>query len=53
MPLKFRVALMLQPKEYGNVVIVPIIFVSVGSAVMYTLSLSLTSSLIVRLKVLT
>jgi len=45
------VALMLQPKEYGNVVIVPIIFVSVGSAVMYTLSLSLTSSLIVRLKV--
>ena len=43
---------MLQPQEYGNIVILPIIFVSVGSAVMYTLSLSLTSSLIVRLKVI-
>ncbi|KAL5268354.1 hypothetical protein ACHWQZ_G002278 [Mnemiopsis leidyi] len=45
------VAFMLQPQEYGNIVILPIIFVSVGSAIMYTLSLSLTSSLIVRLKV--
>ncbi|XP_063684201.1 major facilitator superfamily domain-containing protein 12-like isoform X2 [Bolinopsis microptera] len=45
------IAIMLQPKQYGNVVILPVIFVSVGSAIMYTLSLSLTSSLIVRLRV--
>ena len=42
---------MFQPVAYGNIVIVGVVIFSLGSGVLYTVSLFYTSNLIIQLKV--